>query len=208
MPVTQHRFKGCDASGGADLDDQRGDLLQQVAASSELVDEQGVANVSCVVDPVARLRVAARLDQAGAFPFAQRGWADAELSRQGADERVGPFLRYGTEVVKRGFDSLEGAAVVEKLGVTFVDEPKRLLRRAPVDRLHDERRRLVAVSGHEGEERAQRLRVQRRVGAVTMWSAFGAREDSGRLVVPDRLRGQAVPTRQVNRPELSTVLKL
>jgi hypothetical protein len=110
--------------------------------------------------------------------------------------------------VKRGFDGLEGAAVVEKLGVTFVDEPKRVLSRAPVDRLHDQRGRLVAVSGHEGEERAQRLRVQRRVGAVAMRSAFGARKDPGRLVVPDRLRGQAVPTRQVNRPEPPTVLRV
>src|SRR5215468_2500548 len=39
MPVAQRRFKGCDASGGADLGDQRGDLLQPVAAPSELVDQ-------------------------------------------------------------------------------------------------------------------------------------------------------------------------
>src|SRR5205814_7639076 len=37
---------------------------------------------------------------------------------------------------------------------------------------------------------------------------FGARKDPGRLVVPDRLRGQAVPTRQVNRPEPFTVSKV
>jgi len=127
MPVAQHRLKGCDASGRADLDDQRGDLLQPVAASSELVDEQGVAHVGGVVDPVARLPVAAWLDQAGAFPLAQGGRADAEPSCQGADERFAAFLRHGIEVAKRGFDGLEGAAVVEKLGVTLVDEPERVL---------------------------------------------------------------------------------
>jgi hypothetical protein len=48
----------------------------------------------------------------------------------------------------------------------------------------------VAVSGHEGEERAQRLRVQWRVGAVAVRSAFGVRKDPGRLVVPDKSRMQ------------------
>jgi hypothetical protein len=57
--------------------------------------------------------VAARLDQASAFPFAQGGRAYAEPSRQGSDERVAVFLGYGLEVAKRGFDGLEGAAVVE-----------------------------------------------------------------------------------------------
>jgi hypothetical protein len=190
------------------LDDNRCDLLQQVAASSELVDDQGVTHVGRAVDPVARQRVAARLDQAGAFPFAQGGRADAEPSRQGADERVAACLRHGTEVDKRGFDCLEGAAVVDKLCVTFVDEPKSVLGRPLVDRLHDHRGRLVAVSGHEGEEGAQRLRVQRCVGAVAIPSAFGAREDPGRLVVPDRLRGQPVTTRQVNWPEASTILRV
>jgi hypothetical protein len=46
------------------------------------------------------------------------------------------------------------------------------------------------------------------LGAVTMRSAFGARKDPGRLVVPDRLRGQPVPARQVNRPEPSAVLRV
>lgn len=109
------------------LGDQRGDLLQPVAGPSELVDEEGVADVDHAVDAVARLRVAARLDQAGAFPFTQDGWADTEPSRQGAHERVATFLRHGIEVAKRGFDGLEGAAVVEKLGVTLVDEPERVL---------------------------------------------------------------------------------
>ena len=64
------------------------------------------------------------------------------------------------------------------------------------------------VSWHEREKRAQGLRVQRRVGAVSVQGAFGARQDAGRLVVPDRLGGQAVPARQVDRPEPSTVLKV
>jgi hypothetical protein len=41
-----------------------------------------------------------------------------------------------------------------------------------------------------------------------MRGAFSGRKDPGRLVVADRLRGQAVPARQVNRPELATVLKV
>ena len=130
------------------------------------------------------------------------------LLARGPTNVVAAFLRYGLEVAKRGFDGLEGAAVVEQLGVTLVDEPERVLGGVPVDRLHDRRGRLVAVSGHEGEERAQGLRVQRRVGAVAMRGAFGGRKDAGRLVVPDRLRGQTVPARQVNRPELSIVLKV
>jgi hypothetical protein len=149
-----------------------------------------------------------RLDQAGAFPFAQGGRADAEPSGQGADERVAAFLRYGLEVAKRGFDGLQGAAVVDKLGVTLVDESKRVLGGVPVDRLHDRGGRLVAVSGHEREERAQGLRMPRRVGAVAMRGAFGARQDVGRLVVADRLGGQPVRARQVNRPEPSAALKV
>lgn len=208
MPVAHRRRDRRDASGGTDLGDQRGDLLKQVAAPSELVGELGVAYVGRAVDPVARLRVAARLDQASAFPFTQGGWADAEPSGQGADERVAAFLPYGIEVANGGFDGLEGAPVVEKLGVTLVDEPKRVLGGVPVDRLHDQRGRLVAVSRPEGEERAQGLRVPLGVGAVAMRGAFSGRKDPGRLVVADRLRGQTVPARQVNRPELATALKV
>jgi hypothetical protein len=103
---------------------------------------------------------------------------------------------------------MEGAAVVEQLAVTFVDEPERVLGGVPVDRLHDRGGRLVAMSRHESEEPAQGLRVPRRVGAVAMRGAFSRRKDAGRLVVPDRLGGQAVPTRQVDRPEPSIVLKV
>ena len=53
-----------------------------------------------------------------------------------------------------------------------------------------------------------RPRVQRGIGAVAVGCAIGGRKDAGLLVVPDRLRGQTVPARQVNRPEPSTVLKV
>ena len=93
MPVTQHRPERRDAACGTDLGDQRGDLFERVAASSELVRQEGVAHVGRAVDPVARPRVAARLDQTGTLPGAQGGGADAEPSRQRADERVAAFLR-------------------------------------------------------------------------------------------------------------------
>ena len=100
-----------------------------------------------------------RLDQTGAFPFAKCGRAYAEPFRQGTDERAASFLRYRFEVTDGGFDGLQGAAVIDKLGVAFVDEPQCVIGRAPVDRLHDRRGRPVPVSGHEGEECLQRMRV-------------------------------------------------
>ena len=144
MPVAQRRFERRDASGGTDLGDQRGDLSEQLAAPSELVDQEGVVYVDRAVDPVARPRVAARLDRTGALPRAQGGRADAEPPRRRAYEGVAAFLRYGPHVAERGFDRLEGAAVVEKLHMTVVDEPKRVLDGVPVDRLHDRRGRPVA----------------------------------------------------------------
>jgi hypothetical protein len=146
-----------------------------------------------------------RLDHTGSFPFAQGRRPYTEPSRQGAHERVAALLRYGVKVAKRGFDGKEGA-VVEKLGVTFIDEPKRVLGGFAVDRLHDRGGRLVAVSGHERQERAQGLRVPVRVGAIAMRGAFGAGKNAGRFVVPDRLGGQTGLSRQVNRPELPIVL--
>jgi hypothetical protein len=92
--------------------------------------------------------------------------------------------------------------------VAFVDEAEGVLGRTPVDRLHDQGRRPVAVSGHQSEERAERLRVQRRVGAVAGRGAFGFWKDPGRLLGPDGLRRQAVPAGQVDRPEVSIVLRL
>ena len=77
LPVAQGRLQRGDASGGADLSDQRGDLLQQVAAPPELVGQPDVPYVGRAVDPVARLRIAARPDQPGVLPFAQGGRADA-----------------------------------------------------------------------------------------------------------------------------------
>jgi hypothetical protein len=80
------------------------------------------ATAPTVGDDLLRVAVAAyRRPRRGT----EGGWADAEPSRQGADERAAAFLRYGLEVAKRGFDGLEGAAVVEKLGMAFVDEPER-----------------------------------------------------------------------------------
>jgi hypothetical protein len=171
------------------------------------VGQQGVAHVGRAVDPIAGLRVTARLDHASALPLAQRGRANAEPFRHWTDEHVATLPRHGFEVTNSGFDGPEGTAVVQKPGVTLVDDLERI-GRVPVDRLHDRRGRLVAVSGHEGEERAQCLRVQRRVGAVAMRGAFSRRKDPDRLVVPDRLRGQTVSSRQVNRPELTLVLKV
>src|SRR5690606_3319528 len=113
--------------------------------------------------PVSRLRIAARPDQPGVLPFAQGGGADAELSGQRADEGVTALLRNGRQVAERGFDGLEGAAVLEKLGMAVVDEPQRVLDGSPVDRLHDRRGRAVTMPGREGEERAQGVRVQRRI---------------------------------------------
>jgi hypothetical protein len=82
-PVAQGRLQRGDASGGADLGDQRRDLPQQVAAPPELVGQPDVPYVGRAVDPVARLRVAARPDQSGVLPFAQGGRAEAEPSGQG-----------------------------------------------------------------------------------------------------------------------------
>jgi hypothetical protein len=153
MPVVQRRREGLDTSGGTDLADQCGDLLEPVAAASELVGQQGVAYVGRTVDPVARPRIATRSDQPGTFPFTQSGRAKAEPPRQGAHERVTALLRYGIEVAQRRFHGPERAAVVEQLGVTLVDEPERVLGHALVDRLHDRGGRSVTVSGHEREER-------------------------------------------------------
>jgi hypothetical protein len=130
--------------------------------------------------------------------------AEAEPSGQRADERVAAFLWHGRQIVERGFDGLEGAAVVEELAVALVDELQRVLGGAPVDRLHDRRGRLVTVTGREGEGCAQGLCVQRRVGAIAVDGAFGGGQDAGVLVVPDRLGGQAVLTRQIHWPHECT----
>lgn len=66
----------------------------------------------------------------------------------------------------------------------------------------------MSVGRGEGEEGPQRVGMQQCVGAVARGSAFGDRKDPGRLVIPDRLRRQAVPTRQVNRPEVTVGLKV
>lgn len=137
MPVPQHRFERSDTSGRADLNDQRSDLIKQVAASPKLVDKERVTHVGRAVNPVSGQRVAARLEQTGAFPLAQRGRKDAEPSGQRADEGVAAFLRHRTQIAQRGLDGFEGASVIEKLGVAFVDKPQRVLNVAAVDRLHD-----------------------------------------------------------------------
>ncbi|GAA3411345.1 hypothetical protein GCM10018952_19610 [Streptosporangium vulgare] len=82
--------------------------------------------------------------------------------------------------------------------MALVDEQQRVVDGAPVDRPHDRRGRAVTVAGHEGEERGQGLRVQRRVGAVAVDGAFGGGQDAVVLVVSDRLGGQAVLARQVH----------
>src|SRR5690606_39842136 len=87
-------------------------------------------------------------------------------------------------------------------------EPQRRLGLVPVDGLHDRRGRLVPVPARQGEERMQRSRVQRRVRAIAMRRASGGREDAGRLIVPDRLGGEAVRACQVDRTEPTTGLKV
>lgn len=215
VPVVQCGPQRFQSAGRPDLGDQRGDLLQQVAAPPELVGQPGVPYVGLVVDAVPGSRVAVRAHQPGAFPFAQRRGPDSQLVCQRPDERAagpghrGRLGRLGRLQVAEGvLHGLEGPSVVEELGVALVDEAERPIDRALVHGPHDRRRCPVAVAGHEGKERAQRPRVQRGVGAVAVGGATGGRKDAGLLVVPDRLRGQTVPARQINRPEPITALKV
>lgn len=92
--------------------------------------------------------------------------------------------------------------------MALVDEAECLLDDTLVHRSHDRRRHLMAVSGQQGEEGTQGRRVQRGIGAVAVGCATGGRKDADLLVVPDRLRGQTVPARQINRPEPFDALKL
>ncbi|GAA1240434.1 hypothetical protein GCM10009609_00100 [Pseudonocardia aurantiaca] len=122
-----------------------------------------------------------------------------DWTRDGSvDDMIGPFA-------EGDFDWLDVPGLIRS-ATQVLEYP--MVDQIPVDRLHDRRGRLVPVSGHEGEERVQCLRVQRRVGAVAVRGACGGRKDAGRLVVPDRLCGQTVRSRQVNRPELSAALKV
>jgi hypothetical protein len=55
MPVAQHRLKGCDASGGADSGDRRGDLISDAAhavdAASLLGADDRWTNPAAMTDP-------------------------------------------------------------------------------------------------------------------------------------------------------------
>lgn len=126
----------------------------------------------------------------------------------GFGPHTGLGRRGGLQVAEGALHGLEGLPVFEELGVALVDEAERPVDRALVHRPHDRRRCPVAVAGHEGKKRAQGPRVQRGVGAVAVGCATGGRKDAGLLVVPDRLRGQTVPARQINRPEPITTLKV
>ncbi|GFN00009.1 hypothetical protein Sfulv_48190 [Streptomyces fulvorobeus] len=176
--------------------------------------EPDIPYVGLVVDPVPGPRIAARADQPGALPGAQRRGPDSEPARERPDERAAALsrrllgLRCGLQVAQCALHGVEGPPVVEELCVALVDHAVRVVGCALVHGPHDRRRRPVAVAGQEGEKRAQRRRVPRGVGAVAVGGATGGRKDAGLLVIPDRLRGQVVFARQINRPQVFTPLKL
>lgn len=214
VPVPEGGLQGREPAGRPDLVDQRGDLLQEVAAPPELVDQPGIPYVGLAVHAVSGQRVAARADQPGVLPLAQGGGPDGEPVGQGADEggggaRAGRGLRrVGPQVAQGALHRPQGPPVVQELGVALVDEEERLVGRAPVHGPHDARRRRVAVAGHQGEERVQGAGVPRGVGAVAAPGALGGREDAGLLVVPYGLRGETVWAGQVDRPQPYPALRV
>ncbi len=168
--------------------------------------EFGVADVGGAEDAVAGRAVALGEEDAGGLPGAQGGRGESEAVGEFADAQgeragVGGGLRGLRQVFHRSPDRGEGLPVAEQLGVAVVERGQGLVGPARVDGVHDRPGRRVPVGADEGEEGAQRRRVQLGVDPVPGGRPFGCRQEAVLLVVADGLRGEAVLASQVDRSQ-------
>lgn len=131
--------------------------------------------------------------QTGVLPAPQRRRFDADAPRNLPDrKKLSRNVLGGNSLCNRPLDGIQGQPIGAQFGMAVVDECERLVDGSSIDRCKHGGRDTMTVAWDEGEERAQRGRMDEGVDAISRRRSVCCRQYSGGFVVANGLGREPV----------------